>query len=319
MKLKTIACLAALSAIAATNVVVTEFELPKIKLTVKVLDEAGSPFPNADVQFSFQDPATRKGVLVQGKTDMKGLFIGEGHSEGTIGGSVQKDGYYRSGFPFKVTGLEDGRWQPWNPTAVTILRPIGKPVTLYAKSVWIEIPVIGKPCGYDLEAGDWVTPYGKGMIADLIFNLERRYVSRDDFDVSVKLIFKNPLDGIQEVQWPEVGQYSTFKWPREAPETGYDSTLKSSLTSDSGGYHASASEKQGYFFRVRTVEQNGIIVSAHYGKIRGGFELAPSNSKTCKVKLTCYFNPTPNDRNLEWDTKKNLFGGLSNMESPREP
>jgi len=32
-----------------------------------------------------------------------------------------------------------------------------------------------------------------------------------------------------------------------------------------------------------------------------------------------YFNATPNDRNLEWDTKKNLFGNLPPLQTPREP
>jgi hypothetical protein len=76
---------------------------------------------------------------------------------------------------------------------------------------------------------------------------------------------------------------------------------------------------EGYFFRVRTVEQDGKIVSARYGKIRGGIEVDPRWSSTCSVTLTYYFNPTPNDRNLEWDMKKNLFGGLTDMETPREP
>ena len=35
--------------------------------------------------------------------------------------------------------------------------------------------------------------------------------------------------------------------------------------------------------------------------------------------FTYYFNPIPNDRNLEWDTKRNLFSGLTDMETPREP
>jgi hypothetical protein len=39
----------------------------------------------------------------------------------------------------------------------------------------------------------------------------------------------------------------------------------------------------------------------------------------CTIIFTYYFDPTPNDRNLEWDTKKNLFSGLTSMETPREP
>jgi hypothetical protein len=54
-------------------------------------------------------------------------------------------------------------------------------------------------------------------------------------------------------------------------------------------------------------------------KIRGGIEVDPRWSSTCTVTFTYYFSPTPNDRNLEWDMKKNLFGGLTDMQTPREP
>ena len=76
---------------------------------------------------------------------------------------------------------------------------------------------------------------------------------------------------------------------------------------------------QTYFFRVRTVKQNDRIVSALYGKIKEGFQLAPSNSKTCKVKLAYYLNPTSLDRNMEWDPQRNLLKGLSYEETPRDP
>jgi hypothetical protein len=273
------------------------------------------------VRFAFSGATDDNAIVkVEGTTDLKGEFVGEGYCRREFGTSVTKDSYYESTVNLpKFTEHKDGKWQPWNPIAETVLRPVGQTIALYAKSGWIEIPIAGKPCGYDLDKGDWVTPYGKGMVADLVFDLERRYVSRDDFDVNVELKFSKPLDGIQEVKWPEIGRDSVFKWPREAPENEYISILKTTLTSSRHGYKANATEKQAYFIRVRTVEQDGKIVSARYGKIRGGFELAPSNSKTCKVKLSYYYNPTSLDRNLEWDTKRDLFSGLSDMETPREP
>lgn len=76
---------------------------------------------------------------------------------------------------------------------------------------------------------------------------------------------------------------------------------------------------QNYFFRIRTVEQDGRIISANYGKIKGGLFLAPAHSKTCKVQLAYYLNPTPLDRNMEWNPKRNLFTGLSFEETPRDP
>lgn len=111
-----------------------------------------------------------------------------------------------------------------------------------------------------------------------------------------------------------------FKWQREASETGYQPILTTHFARKPGsGFEKSASEEQNYFFRVRTVERDGRIVSALYGKIKGGLPLAPSNSKTCKIKLTYYLNPTSLDRNLEWDTQRNLLAGPTEVDTPREP
>lgn len=324
MKIKLSTCLLALLAVAATNVVVNKFELPKVKLTVKVLDEAGSPFFGANVQLNFQDRITGKGVLVQGETDHDGLFTGEGNCNGMIGGSVLKDGYYRSGFPFKITGDQDGKWLPWNPTCETVLRPISKPVALYAKKVQTQLPELDKPCGYDLEEADWVTPYGKGLKSDFIFTLHQEDRGVQDYDLIGELTFKNSLDGLLDVPKP-VAAYSEFKWERQAPESGYQPKfqLQNSWHKEKGitqSFKFGNNKWEGCFFRVRTVEQDGKIVSARYGKIRGGIAVYPdSKSEKPKIVFTYYFNPTPNDRNLEWDQKRNLFGGLTDMETPREP
>ena len=323
MKRKLLICLTALLAVAATDVVVKQFEPLKAKLTVKVLDEAGRPFPNIDVQIGFEDPKTRRNIYVKGRTDTDGFFTAEGACDGSMAGGIQKDGYYWSGFPFKITGTEGNHWLPWNPTCVTVLRPIGKPVALYAKTVQLRIPTLDKPCGFDLEVGDWVAPYGKGMKSDFIFSLHQEDHGMQDYDVIGELNFKNPLDGLVDAPVPEVGKNSKFKWEREAPETGYQPKfpLQNSWHKDKGitrSFKLKDGVWEGYFFRVRTVEQDGKIVSAHYGKIRGGIEVFPNNPNP-KIDFTYYFNPTPNDRNLEWDTKKNLFGGLTDMETPREP
>jgi hypothetical protein len=265
---------------------------------------------------------------VEGLTDVQGEFVGEGHCRREIGTSVTKVGYY-SGTVSVPTFKEhnEGKWQPWNPICETVLRPIGKPMALFAKTVQLQIPVLDEPCGFDLEAGDWVAPYGKGMKKDFIFTIHEKWNGNYDYDLQGELAFKNPLDGLQETSIPDIGKNSAFRWERLAPENGYE--LKFQLQNTwyppkSGKKPVrsfkSQDEWQGYFFRVRTVEQDEKIVSAHYGKIRGGIAVYP-DSKTGKptVVFTYYFNPTPNDRNLEWNTKKNLFSGLTNMESPREP
>jgi hypothetical protein len=321
MKTKILICLGALLGVAAVDVVKNAIELPRVKVTAKVTDEQGVPITDATVFFAFADQfSTREIIKVQGNTDSVGEFAAEGHSDGMLGTRVQKHGYYDGTVALPRFGNPiNGRWQPWNAMAITVLRPIGKPVALYAKSCWIDIPLIGQPCGFDLEKGDWVAPHGKGEVADFVFSLERRYVSLQDFAVTVELRFSQPRDGIQAAQMPAVGTNSIFKWSREAPENGYEPGLTMSFSHQSGHLEETATEMQAYFFRVRTVEQNGRIVNALFGKIKGGLFLAPSNSKTCKVKLIYYLNPTQLDRNLEWDSQRNLLKDVDYEETPRDP
>ena len=93
-----------------------------------------------------------------------------------------------------------------------------------------EIPATNQSCGYDLEKSDWVAPYGKGLVADMIFNLKRRYANVNDFEVNLDATFSNPLDGIQEIEPPAVGLYSVFKWPREVLDSGYKTGINSSFS-----------------------------------------------------------------------------------------
>lgn len=308
--------------VAANCPAVAQHEFPKARVTARMVDEDGKPLAGVKIRLIFGAKHDAKAIVpVEGVTGSDGLFAGEGYSDGGYGTRIEKEGYYPSGLAApRLIDIKDGRWIPWNPVATTVMRKIGNPVALFAKTGWMEIPAIGEACGYDLEKGDWVTPHGQGTVADLVFVLQRRYASRQDFEVVVTLSFSQAEDGIQEAVMPEVGRFSRFKWAREAPDGGYESKLVTRFAHPEGGtYEQTASPEQNYFFRVRTESLNGRIIKAHYGKIAGGLQLAPSHSKTCKVKLTYYFNPIPLDRNLEWDTTKNLLEGLSGEETPRDP
>jgi hypothetical protein len=62
-------------------------------------------------------------------------------------------------------------------------------------------------------------------------------------------------------------------------------------------------------FRVRTeLDQDGNVKSTLYGKIYGDF-----------MHFRYYLNPTPNDRNIEFDPKQNLIHNLQSFEQVRQP
>ena len=242
---------------------------------------------------------------------------------------AQKAGYYLGVFPILAfTNTVDNRWQPWDATYTSILRKIENPVPMYAKKVFLHVPQVGKPCGFDLKEGDWVAPWGKGLVPDFVFTLQCAYTNFDHQDVSMKLTFSNPLDGIQPANLPKEYAYSTFIWHRQAPETGYVGNYEMEFGLPNKGFKVpgvaknnsiEAVEALKYYFRVRTVERDGKIVSALYGKLSQGFFIGAMNPTNVNVRTCYYLNPTPLDRNMEFDLKQNQFKNLKFDEQPRKP
>jgi len=297
-----------------------------------VVGEDGQPVSGADATFVFNEGPVGFGTVkeVPVVTDEKGNFTAEGYSEtGTVGfvrRSIHKDGYYESGVnagPFYE--IKDGRWQPWDQAYTTVLRKIGKPVPMYVRHASITVPGgINEPRGYDLLDADWVPPYGKGHSPDFIVTMtDMQYRSWNDHEASATITFSNEGDGIQEVKLPKEWANSQFNWPREAPESGYGPKHEAHrkwLNVDNRQGTTSldtSNENQAHFFRVRTVQKDGKVIGALYGKIRGGISVG-SDGKTGVLSFFYYLNPTSLDRNMEF-TGNNLFRGLKLREDSHIP
>jgi hypothetical protein len=287
-------------------------------VTLKVVDEAGQPVPAAKASvgyFSKSQPAS-----IDGLTDTNGVFMASHRANsGILGFTVEKAGYYMTRKPSYELGFTYD-YATWNPTQTIILKKIGKPIPMYARKMQIEIPEIDEPIGFDLMVADWVSPYGKGIQSDFIFQVQRRWVSRNDFDSTVKVTFPHRGDGLAPVSIP-LNQGSELRMSATAPSDGYIGELSKNLShTPENGWKKDEANDQNYYFRVRTViNDRGNIVSARYGKIYGDFGLDPINSKTTWIIFAYYFNPTPSDRNVEFDPKQNLMTNLKFDEAVKAP
>jgi hypothetical protein len=307
---------------------------PTAKITIQVLDENQRPIEGANVTISFRNRRTEMYEFAKGLTDKQGLYSAEGAARsGPLNCEITKEGYYEGGTPTPFfRDVENERWLPWNATCTAVLRKIGNPVSVYARSGWITVPQLNKPCGYDLIAGDWVAPWGKGTVGDFIFTAHCEYTNFAHFGVLMDLSFSNPADGIQVTVLPKKYAHSWFEWPREAPEEGYQPTWHSELVMPDIGYrdmtfNESVTHRKGYrgtdiiaekfYFRIRTVMKDGKIVSALYGKLAEGFQISKnSDGKACLIHLRYYLNPVSLDRNMEFDPNKNLLRKLGRDDDP---
>ena len=282
---------------------------PTAKVTVQVVDENSMPISGAEVEVWYVrskagGPGTDD-IKIDGKTDKDGFFTAKGETflpQVTV--YARSIGYYESVHLEKFTGRSLLlRWEPWNPTVDVMLRKKRNHVPMYTKRTdWLKVPKLGELVGYDLERGDWVAPYGKGVVRDLVINYQVNMRSNRDYDCKLEITFTNEKDGIQEFFFDEQEQ-SSYKWPFIAPVNGYIDKLSKEIYTASRQLVSNVKDEVNYLFRVRTkIDKDGNIVAARYGKIFGDFEISQSG----KINFTYYFNPD-GTRNLEFDPEKNLF------------
>jgi hypothetical protein len=311
---------------------------PSGKFTLLVKDENNIPLEQAEAGIlAFLSRKAGSGwgsrtEKISGLTNDQGLYTVKHETQNRINYFARKDGFYPTGKIYKnfknVTGIWGfRRWQPWNPTLNIVLKEIKNPIPLYAATVVeAELPKLDEFVGFDLIKRDWVIPNGRGVNNDILFKLVRhRLNSHRDYNIEFTVSFPNAQDGIQLViDNPDEG--STLRLPHRAPISGYDYQLLKSHNRESGKTYSSKdrliNEDHNYFFRVRSqADDQGQLESALYGKTNGpikiGFFSKPNT--TGKISFTYYLNPTPNDSNLEFDVKKNLFKNLKPNERVGRP
>lgn len=282
-----------------------------IELDVMVHDENSNPVEGAEVRGLFFDD-----VLLRKKnrdshravTDSSGQATVAGKEEIYIDIVINKPDYYESRKRYSVRGKA-------SKSLDFLLRPKRNSIPMYAKNVIGMIPgydeksqVQKLEIGYDLIAGDYVTPYGRGQVSDLKFYSVSNRRSQDDFEFTRLVTFSNDLDGL--IPYYFSYKNSKYKDIYLAPQDGYRKEWLQEFSrkpqkADTGNLDRS----RNYYFRVRTViNEQGGIQSAYYGKIHGDFP-----------HFTYYLNPTPNDRNIEFDPKQNLFKKLKSGEHVSQP
>lgn len=298
------------------------------EVKVRVMDELGSPVVGAKSSIYFVN--ARHDDLRAGLTDKNGVFSASGSSSNSFGFIITKEGHYQA----RVEGLSKDR----DHDVEVVLPRIINPIPLF---VWnghdphsVMIPARNQWIGFDFEAADWVAPHGNGKTADFLLrfrnefkgwspsqaSFEERIEGHKDFYKRIKKewtmeafkIAAGDWEGVMELSFPGEGEgvfeekrflaYSPMKLPHLAPEAGYAS-FKRFEVSDFNGIPRR--DDTGYFLRTRIKRDGeGKIVSANYAKVIGDFNV---NAATGKFEMIYYFNPTPNDRNLEFDPDKNLF------------
>jgi hypothetical protein len=239
---------------------------------------------------------------------------------------IHKAGYYstRLSLDWRRPDSRDLKI-PYTTELHAMLKPIKNPIPMHAssnlgsKKIHVEIPRLDQAYGFDLKRCEPLPPLGKGEVADFHFKVTGFYRTRHDYDCRIEISFLNPGDGLVEFYTPlrwnmSEPNYlgSELQSDYEAPSEGYQSTTtRADRLGPDTPFVQGFQDRRNFYFRCRTKKDaSGKIISAHYGKIYGDIKfLAGDPAMGCVGQFnwtSSYFNPTPNDRNVEFDTKRNL-------------
>ena len=195
------------------------------------------------------------------------------------------------------------------------LQPKQNPCPLFARKLrgeddFLEYEGMHQTKAFDCVKVDWLPPHGEGEFADMVFSLKRCIVNGQPhalFDVS----FSCQDDGIMRIKEPysKLGMYI-----REAPrEPQLIPSITFLMPLDANGCPIFPNAEN-YIFRVRTKRApNNEVVSAYFGKLYDAFVFNVKRHEGIYFRFEYYLNPTPNDRNLEYngvqlnDPKTNSF------------
>jgi hypothetical protein len=278
----------------------------KVAVEVKVFEPGGQPVNNATVIMGLPRYAQGADELVTAFTDSSGIAKLEGEVPFDFGVSAKKNGYYDSTAP-KVSLVSETDIERVTKAVQRVeieLKPIKKPVAMLyggTRTNSITLPSKGDPVGYDLLVGDWVAPWGKGRVTDLLFQVSGKYESRTLYNRTLTVQFPAPASGMMALEYP-AGSGSEFKFPYEAPVEGYIASHTWHRTVAPDKQDIEHGDSRRYLIRFRTeFNEDGTIKKALYGLIWDDLEFFPGPEST-GVKFNYAVNPA-GERNIEFDKK----------------
>ena len=280
---------------------------------LRVVDQDGMPVVGAKIDGGLQTgDGYNDYTPIRGTTGTNGEFVVQGKCTNRIRCGITLDGYYASEFVLPNYAsrhtFRDGKWHPYGSQHTVVLKKIIAPVNLtHPNPERRQNPDVGVWHGYDLEQCEWMPPYGNGKHADMLIRINVDASASHDFKATMEISFtNNPFAGAYQLV---KDLYSEMKSIYMADTNAVYQTSCDFLHEEHPIVHKkpivyvqgvektdTRLQKDSYLvFRTRTkVDENGNLVSAHYGKIYGPWEIFRAMHA-----YGVYFNPEPNNNNLE--------------------
>lgn len=275
-----------------------------------VVDDQGKPVPNVKGSAGFWNHRTHTTDSFSSTSNEKGEITLSGRCfyDGAFG--LEKEGYYKTTGRHKFSRASDDdveetlftrKWVP-DYVSTVVLKKTRNPIPMYSKKCRGKLPAINQAIGFDLKIVDWVKPYGKGENTDMLVTVVTKEVKfgRKTFTDASVVTFDFPGD-YNGVQVCDSDGWSKFVSDYHVNlQTPFQKQLVMPSQNDRYKW---LDKRKHLVFRVRSeVSPTGELLRCHYGKIYPTFDITSEEFALRAV----FFNPTPNDTNLEFDPKRNL-------------
>ena len=279
----------------------------EVNMPLLIVDDNGNPVDGATVLYGFYNGGSQSEKF-EGSTDENGCYLIRGRCKYYVSWSVVKKGFYMGSFRQSFASTKerpaviDGKWQPWGEERRIVLKRKLNPIAMSTHRFdRYKPPVFDEWLGFDLSKCLWCPPYGEGEHADVLMRFTKDYrspfVCASTFEVSFT---NNPYAGFVRLAKDMNSEMKSIRVASTNNSTYSETYFKQVKEVDEKKrvrHEDRLPEDEYLVFRTRTkVDDQGRLLSAHYGKIYGPFEY---NLNFAMEARGFYFNTTANDPNLE--------------------
>lgn len=266
---------------------------------ISVVDDVGLPVSNALVSVCYNIGSGREETHGMTGNDGKYAFRKQTNGYGEI--EVTKEGFYHSESRFSFIDMghehevDDDKWMPHPMKHQLVLKTIRHPsVKCVMKD--LVIPVTNTWVGLDIVEHDWVPPFGNGQSVDLKINLEWDGKMQWQYtDMKLRIDFLGTNAYLADV---DLG--SSCPYVYKAQTNRFDTSTLSYYRFGQHPRHKKEFDKAKEIVvrcRCQTNSVNGVVFYNYFGI--ANLEFAVDNKGKPTLWMPCYFNPIPNDTNLE--------------------
>jgi hypothetical protein len=282
------------------------------QMSVRVVDDAQNPISGVMVEAQFDAAFQSQGGTLTVMTDTNGTAVVSGKTGRSVNIQASKPGYYNSHesvcFVSMGQGVADGKWQPWNLGKTIIVRPIRNPVACRHKVRGFKyLGLVDKWFKFDLEYGDFLPPEGNGKVGDMevFFDWDGKL---GDKYTGMGIRIRFPDDGYSGGYYADNVMCSDFKGVYDfQPDNKLLSEFSYSSIEERDPATGTLQRRKEMLFdktkcivarvRCEVDPTSGRLQKFHCAQI---FDIKFGCNKSGVVfLLKSFFNPIPNDTNLE--------------------